>query len=41
VPAGQACLRLTARATITESDFAIAARALTSVRDHSGVDVNP
>jgi 8-amino-7-oxononanoate synthase len=41
VPAGQACLRLTARATMTESDFAIAARALTSVRDHSGVDVNP
>ena len=41
VPAGQACLRLTARATMTESDFAIASRALTSVRDHSGVDVNP
>jgi 8-amino-7-oxononanoate synthase len=41
VPAGQACLRLTARATMTERDFAIASRALARVRDHVGVDVNP
>ena len=41
VPAGQACLRLTARATMTERDFVIAARALARVRDHVGVDVNP
>jgi len=41
VPAGQACLRLTARATLTRSDFALASRALTSVRDHVGVDVHP
>lgn len=41
VPDGQACLRLTARATLTEGDFVVAARALTSVRDHIGVDVNP
>jgi 8-amino-7-oxononanoate synthase len=34
VPAGQACLRLTARATLTDGDFAIAARALARVRDH-------
>jgi len=34
VPAGQACLRLTARATLTGSDFAIAARALAKVSDH-------
>jgi 8-amino-7-oxononanoate synthase len=40
VPAGQACLRLTARATMTDGDFAIAARALASVRDHGGVDVH-
>lgn len=36
VPAGQACLRLTARATLTESDFATAARALAKVREQSG-----
>jgi 8-amino-7-oxononanoate synthase len=36
VPAGQACLRLTGRADMTESDFVIAARALTAVRDHDG-----
>jgi 8-amino-7-oxononanoate synthase len=41
VPPGQACLRLTARATMTESDFAIASRALAKVRDHVGVDVHP
>jgi len=41
VPAGQACLRLTGRATMTESDFAVASRALASVRDHVEVDVNP
>jgi 8-amino-7-oxononanoate synthase len=41
VPAGQACLRLTARATLTEGDFSIAAQALAKVRDHSGVDVHP
>lgn len=40
VPAGHACLRLTARATLTDGDFAIAARALASVREHDGVDVN-
>jgi 8-amino-7-oxononanoate synthase len=34
VPAGQACLRLTGRATLTESDFGVAWRALTAVRDH-------
>ena len=34
VPAGQACLRLTGRASLTESDFAAAARALAAVRDH-------
>jgi len=41
VPEGKACLRLTARATLTEGDFVVAARALASVRDHVGVDVNP
>ncbi len=41
VPAGQACLRLTARATMTESDFVVAARALARVRDYVGVDVHP
>jgi 8-amino-7-oxononanoate synthase len=41
VPAGQACLRLTARATMTERDFTTAERALARVRDHVGVDVNP
>ncbi|HEX6523789.1 MAG TPA: 8-amino-7-oxononanoate synthase [Streptosporangiaceae bacterium] len=41
VPVGQACLRLTTRATMTQRDFVLAARALTRVRDHVGVDVNP
>ena len=31
VPRGQACLRLTGRASLTESDFAAAVRALTAV----------
>ncbi|MBV9381205.1 MAG: aminotransferase class I/II-fold pyridoxal phosphate-dependent enzyme [Streptosporangiaceae bacterium] len=34
VPRGQACLRLTGRATLTEDDFATASRALAAVRDH-------
>jgi 8-amino-7-oxononanoate synthase len=34
VPAGQACLRLAARASLTENDFAAAVRALAAVRDH-------
>jgi len=34
VPAGQACLRLTGRASLTDGDFAAAARALAAVRDH-------
>ena len=34
VPPGQACLRLTGRATLTENDFAAASRALAAVRDH-------
>jgi 8-amino-7-oxononanoate synthase len=34
VPRGQACLRLTGRANLTDSDFAAAARALAAVRDH-------
>ena len=34
VPAGQACLRLTARANLTEVDLASAFRALGAVRDH-------
>ncbi len=34
VPVGQACLRLAARASLTESDFAAAVRALAAVRDH-------
>jgi 8-amino-7-oxononanoate synthase len=34
VPRGQACLRLTGRASLTENDFAVAARALAAVRDH-------
>jgi len=41
VPRGRACLRLTGRATLTDSDFATAARALAAVRDHVRVDVNP
>src|ERR1700677_371601 len=41
VPAGQACLRLTGRAGLTERDFAVAARALTAVSDDGGVDVHP
>jgi len=32
VPRGQACLRLTGRASLTEADFAAAARALAAVR---------
>ena len=34
VPAGQACLRLTGRATLGENHFAWASRALAAVRDH-------
>jgi 8-amino-7-oxononanoate synthase len=34
VPPGQACLRLTARANLTENDFAAAFRTLGAVRDH-------
>jgi 8-amino-7-oxononanoate synthase len=34
VPAGGSCLRLTARAGLTEADFDAAARALAAVRDH-------
>jgi 8-amino-7-oxononanoate synthase len=33
VPRGQACLRLTGRASLTEDDFAAAACALAAVRD--------
>jgi 8-amino-7-oxononanoate synthase len=33
VPRGRACLRLTGRASLTEDDFAAAARALAAVRD--------
>jgi 8-amino-7-oxononanoate synthase len=33
VPRGQACLRLAGRASLTEDDFAAAARALAAVRD--------
>ena len=33
VPRGQACLRLTGRASLTEDDFAAAARALAAIRD--------
>src|SRR5690349_6351139 len=33
VPRGQACLRLTGRASLTDDDFAAAARALAAVRD--------
>ena len=33
VPHGQACLRPTGRASLTEDDFAAAARALAAVRD--------
>jgi 7-keto-8-aminopelargonate synthetase-like enzyme len=35
VPAGQACLRLTGRADMTEGDFVVAARALAAVSEHS------
>jgi len=35
VPPGQARLRLAARASLTESDFLAAARALAAVREHS------
>jgi 8-amino-7-oxononanoate synthase len=34
VPGGQACLRLTGRATLSENDFDVAWRALAVVRDH-------
>jgi len=34
VPAGQACLRLTGRATLTEKNFTLASRTLAEVRDH-------
>ena len=34
VPPGQACLRLAGRASLTEDDFAAAARALAAVRNH-------
>jgi 7-keto-8-aminopelargonate synthetase-like enzyme len=34
VPAGGSCLRLTARAGLTDGDFDAAARALAAVRDH-------
>ncbi len=34
VPVGQACLRLAARASLAESDFAAPVRALAAVRDH-------
>ena len=33
VPRGQACLRLTGRANLTEDDFVAAASALAAVRD--------
>jgi 8-amino-7-oxononanoate synthase len=36
VPSGRACLRLTGRADLTESDFATAVCALAAVRDHGG-----
>jgi 8-amino-7-oxononanoate synthase len=36
VPAGQACLRLTGRADLTERDFSVATRALAAVSDHDG-----
>jgi 8-amino-7-oxononanoate synthase len=36
VPPGQSCLRLTARASLTEADFTAATRALAAVRDHVG-----
>jgi 8-amino-7-oxononanoate synthase len=34
VPPGRACLRLTGRASLTESEFAAAARALAAVGGH-------
>jgi 8-amino-7-oxononanoate synthase len=34
VPAGQACLRLTGRATLTENDISLVSRALAVVREH-------
>jgi 8-amino-7-oxononanoate synthase len=37
VPVGQACLRLTGRATLSEIDLATASRALAVVRDHSRI----
>jgi 8-amino-7-oxononanoate synthase len=41
VPADRACLRLTARATMTDDDFARVSGALAKVRGGVGVDVNP
>jgi 8-amino-7-oxononanoate synthase len=40
VPVGQACLRLTGRATLNEIDLATASRALAAVRDHSRIPEN-
>ena len=40
VPRGHACLRLAARASLTENDFATAVRALAAVRDMERVDVH-
>jgi 8-amino-7-oxononanoate synthase len=37
VPAGQACLRLTGRATLSENHFALASRALAAVREDSRI----
>jgi hypothetical protein len=34
VPAGQACLRLTGRAPLTENDISLASRVLAVVREH-------
>jgi len=34
VPPGEACLRLTGKATLTENDFAVVSRTLTAIRDH-------
>ncbi len=40
VPDGQACLRLTGRATLSENDLARVARALAVIRDHCHHDRN-
>lgn len=34
VPQGEACVRLTGKATLTENDFAVVSRTLTAIRDH-------